>query len=96
MPIYEYACAACGHRFEELRKMSDPPVRICPRCKARKVERVISATSFHLKGGGWYADLYASPKPDGERKSGKESGSEGAKKSETTKKGGKAEAAAQA
>jgi putative FmdB family regulatory protein len=63
MPIYEYACAACGHRFEEWQKMSDPPVRTCPKCKAKKVEKLISQTTFTLKGGGWYADLYSGPKP---------------------------------
>jgi putative FmdB family regulatory protein len=65
MPIYEYACGACGHRFEEWQKMSDPPVRTCPKCKAKKVEKLISATSFTLKGGGWYADLYGSSKAPG-------------------------------
>jgi putative FmdB family regulatory protein len=63
MPIYEYACGACGHRFEEWQKMSDKPVRVCPKCKAKKVEKLISQTSFTLKGGGWYSDLYAGPKP---------------------------------
>ncbi|HVU52923.1 MAG TPA: zinc ribbon domain-containing protein [Polyangia bacterium] len=65
MPIYEYACGACGHRFEEWQKMSDAPVRTCPKCKAKKVEKLISATSFTLKGGGWYADLYGSSKAPG-------------------------------
>jgi putative FmdB family regulatory protein len=63
MPIYEYACGACGHRFEEWQKMSDKPIRVCPKCKSRKVEKLISQTSFTLKGGGWYSDLYAGPKP---------------------------------
>jgi putative FmdB family regulatory protein len=63
MPIYEYQCGACGHRFEEWQKMSDPPVRTCPKCKAKKVEKLISQTSFTLKGGGWYSDLYGSSKP---------------------------------
>lgn len=62
MPIYEYACAACGHRFEEWQKMSDPPVKTCPKCKKKKVEKLISQTAFQLKGGGWYADLYSSSK----------------------------------
>ena len=62
MPIYEYQCGACGHRFEEWQKMSDPPVRTCPKCKAKKVEKLISQTSFTLKGGGWYSDLYGSSK----------------------------------
>jgi putative FmdB family regulatory protein len=63
MPIYEYECQACGHRFEEWQKMSDEPVKVCPKCKKRKVEKLISQTSFQLKGGGWYSDLYASAKP---------------------------------
>jgi putative FmdB family regulatory protein len=69
MPIYEYACAACGHQFEEWQKMSDAPVRTCPKCKKKKVERLISRTAFQLKGGGWYSDLYSSSKPgDGKAK----------------------------
>jgi len=63
MPIYEYECQSCGHHFEEWQKMSDKPVQVCPKCKARKVEKLISQTSFQLKGGGWYSDLYASQKP---------------------------------
>lgn len=43
--------------------MSDGPVKVCPKCKKRKVEKLISQTSFQLKGGGWYSDLYASAKP---------------------------------
>ncbi len=78
MPIYEYACAACGHQFEEWQKMSDKPIRICPKCKARKVEKQISATSFKLKGGGWYSDLYAGPKPNGAK-------DQGSSKDSTTK-----------
>ena len=61
MPIYEYACRACGHEFEEWQKITDKAVKTCPSCKKKKVERLISQTSFHLKGGGWYGDLYAKP-----------------------------------
>lgn len=43
--------------------MSDRPVRVCPKCKARKVQKLISHTSFQLKGSGWYSDLYGSQKP---------------------------------
>jgi putative FmdB family regulatory protein len=78
MPIYEYACAACGHQFEEWQKIKDKPVRTCPKCKARKVERLISQTAFHLKGGGWYSDLYSGPKPNGAKDN-------GASKDSTTK-----------
>ena len=62
MPISEYQCGACGHRFEEWQKITEAPVKTCPKCKAKKVERLISATSFTLKGGGWYSDLYSSSK----------------------------------
>ncbi len=65
MPIYEYECQACGHRFEEWQKMSDEPIRVCPKCAAARVEKLISHSSFQLKGGGWYSDLYASKKPSG-------------------------------
>lgn len=64
MPVYEYECGACGHQFEEWQRITDRPVRVCPACKARQVERLISQTSFRLKGGGWYGDLYGSRKPD--------------------------------
>jgi len=63
MPIYEYECQACAHRFEEWQKMSDKPIKVCPKCKARKVDKLISHTSFQLKGSGWGSDLYASAKP---------------------------------
>ena len=70
MPVYEYACEKCKHEFEAEQRISDEPVRTCPKCRARKVKRLISRTSFVLKGSGWYSDLYASPgaKKDGEPK----------------------------
>ena len=70
MPVYEYACEKCKHEFEVEQRISDDPVRTCPKCRARKVKRLISRTSFVLKGSGWYSDLYASPsaKKDGETK----------------------------
>jgi putative FmdB family regulatory protein len=61
MPIYEYECAKCGHEFEREQRMSDPPVKTCPKCKGRKVTKLISRSSFVLKGGGWYADGYSDP-----------------------------------
>lgn len=64
MPTYEYQCKACGHEFERVQRISDSPVRTCPKCRKRKVERLISQTSFVLKGGGWYNDLYSSKKKD--------------------------------
>ena len=59
MPIYEYECAKCSHQFEREQRMADPPVKTCPKCKGRKVNKLISRSSFVLKGGGWYADGYS-------------------------------------
>src|SRR5258706_13607926 len=61
MPVYEYVCEKCKHEFEAEQRISDDPIRTCPKCRARKVKRLISRTSFVLKGSGWYSDLYASP-----------------------------------
>jgi len=75
MPIYEYACKACGHEFEEWQKLSDAPVRKCPSCGKRRVEKLVSMTSFQLKGGGWYADGYASKKSGSTADAAKSAGS---------------------
>ena len=61
MPIYEYACEKCESEFELEQRITDGPIKSCPRCKSRKIKRLISRTSFVLKGGGWYSDLYSSP-----------------------------------
>ena len=58
MPLYEYHCEACGHRFEVIQKFSDPPTETCPKCGSR-VHKLQSAPAFHLKGTGWYATDYA-------------------------------------
>ena len=59
MPIYEYGCAVCGHTFERLQKVSDDPVTDCPECMEKgAVKKLVSRTSFVLKGGGWYKDHY--------------------------------------
>jgi putative FmdB family regulatory protein len=60
MPIYEYACGKCEHEFEVEQRITDDPIKVCPQCRSRRVKRLISQTSFVLKGGGWYSDLYAS------------------------------------
>ena len=57
MPIYEYRCEHCGD-FEEMQRITDPPLQRCPKCR-RKVRRLISNTSFQLKGTGWYVTDYA-------------------------------------
>jgi len=59
MPIYEYGCGVCGHTFERLQKVSDDPVQDCPECDEKgEVKKLISRSSFVLKGGGWYKDHY--------------------------------------
>ena len=62
MPIYEYACGACGNEFEAEQRITEEPLKTCPECQSRQVKRLISQTSFVLKGGGWYSDLYAKRK----------------------------------
>lgn len=59
MPIYEYACRACGDEFEALQKINDAPLTACTECgKEGKVQRLLSLSAFHLQGGGWYKDDY--------------------------------------
>jgi putative FmdB family regulatory protein len=62
MPIYEYRCDKCEREFEAEQRITDDPLRSCPHCRSRKVRRLISQTSFVLKGKGWYSDLYSSSK----------------------------------
>jgi putative FmdB family regulatory protein len=62
MPLYEYECSACHRHTEKIQKFSDPEITICPHCGG-PLQRVITAPAFALKGGGWYADGYASSKP---------------------------------
>lgn len=60
MPIYEYRCEACGELQEAIQKMSDPPLRLCKSCGKEALERLLSKTSFVLKGSGWYVTDYKS------------------------------------
>jgi putative FmdB family regulatory protein len=62
MPIYEYACARCDEEFEVEQRITEDPLKRCPSCRSPKVKRLISQTSFVLKGSGWYSDLYSSRK----------------------------------
>jgi len=65
MPIYAYACSACGHQFDRLQKLSDPDPDTCPACGAVAVARQLTAPSFRLAGSGWYETDF---KKDGDRK----------------------------
>lgn len=81
MPIYEYRCEQCGD-FEQSQRISDPPLSRCPKCR-RKVRRLISSTSFQLKGSGWYITDYGrSGSKNGGGKD-KDAGSGGESSSET-------------
>lgn len=77
MPIYEYTCHGCGGDVEIWQKISEKPKKTCPTCGARKLERIISHTSFHLKGSGWYVTDYA--------KKGEGQATKSSKTSKTTK-----------
>jgi putative FmdB family regulatory protein len=58
MPLYEYECKKCGHRFEKILKFSDKPMKKCPDCGGA-VEQLISAPTVQFKGAGWYVTDYA-------------------------------------
>jgi|SRR5579872_392088 putative FmdB family regulatory protein len=58
MPLYEYQCKKCGHRFEKIQKFSDKPIKKCPECGGA-VEKTISAPAVQFKGSGWYVTDYA-------------------------------------
>ena len=71
MPIYAYRCQSCGADAEYIQKYSDPPMQTCESCGGA-LERAVTAAAFHLKGGGWYKDGYASAKADGGKSEGGE------------------------
>ncbi len=58
MPVYEYECSGCKKVFEVQQKISEAPLEACPEC-GDTVKKIVSMSSFQLKGGGWYADGYS-------------------------------------
>ena len=79
MPIYAFACDACGHGFDRLQKLSDADPTACPACGAEgTVRRQLTAPQFRLSGGGWYETDF---KKDGDKKRNLADGGEGAKPS---------------
>ena len=68
MPIYEYQCSVCGHKFDELQKIDAAPLKICPKCHKRTLKKLISASNFHLKGSGWYKTDYKKKDQTGSEK----------------------------
>jgi len=71
MPIYAYKCASCGFAQDEMLKVSDAPMTVCPSCGAAHYAKQVTAPGFALKGTGWYATDFkggaakpADPKPE--------------------------------
>ena len=69
MPLYEYECSVCGHRFELIQRFADPPAERCVSCGKAPVHKLLSAPAIHFKGTGWYVTDYANKKSDGSPKS---------------------------
>ena len=77
MPTYDYSCDACGHEFERQQRITEKPLKKCPKCGKLKARRMIGGGGFILKGGGWESDLYSGPsnRTSGESKSSESSSS---------------------
>jgi putative FmdB family regulatory protein len=94
VPIYEYRCTKCGHRFEAIQKVSDAHLSKCEKCKG-KTERLISSPAIQFKGSGWYITDYArkgqsdskgSSESSSSEKTSESSSSEGASEKSGSKK----------
>ncbi len=83
MPIYEYRCDLCGHFQEAIQKMSDAPLKLCAKCNQEGLARVLSKTSFVLKGSGWYATDYKPAPKESASESSSSSSSSSSSKSDT-------------
>ena len=82
MPLYEYQCTECGKIEEAIQKFSDPPLTDCRRCSG-KLTKLISQSSFHLKGTGWYVTDYNNSSKPSEKNVKSDSASPGKEKSDT-------------
>ena len=95
MPIYEYACKTCEKTIDVLQKVSDPTPETCSACGAQgSLSKVVSRSSFVLKGGGWYSDLYSSSKKDGSGSSSSSSNSSSAPNSSASSSSGSSDSGA--
>ena len=61
MPTYVYTCDSCSHEFEREQRITEKPIKKCPKCGKLKARRMIGGGGFILKGGGWESDLYSGP-----------------------------------
>ncbi|MBV1907893.1 MAG: zinc ribbon domain-containing protein [Kangiellaceae bacterium] len=84
MPIYEYRCKECNHRLEKLQKMSDDPLKDCPACEKPELSKLVSASSFKLKGTGWYETDFKGSKKKNESNSASESNKSSSSSSSST------------
>ena len=84
MPLYEYECKKCHHRFEKIQKFSDPHVKKCPECGG-PIEQVISAPAVQFKGSGWYVTDYAKKSSAPSSSSNSSNGDSSAKKESKSK-----------
>ncbi|MGP8154533.1 MAG: FmdB family zinc ribbon protein [Smithella sp.] len=84
MPIYEYKCKKCGSQFEAFQGITDPELKSCKFCKG-KVQKLVSLSSFSLKGSGWYVTDYKGKKPGAKTKPKKTETSESSATKETAK-----------
>jgi putative FmdB family regulatory protein len=88
MPLYEYRCDACDHRFEVIQRFSDDPIAVCPSCGGGPVAKLLSSPAIQFKGTGWYITDYA--------RKGKEGGGAAAKKEGEKKEAGSSESPSKA
>ena len=96
MPIYEYQCEACGHQFEEMRRITDETTPSCPQCGSDETKKRVSHSSFVLKGTGWYVTDYkdksssdgnGKSNTNGDKKDKSDSDSSGSSKDEASSSG---------
>src|SRR6267142_2596918 len=92
MPLYEYECDACGHRFEKIQKYSDPREDTCPKCGG-PVHKLMSSPAIQFKGSGFYITDYATKehRADAKADGAEGAGTEKSEKAERSEKGEKAE-----
>ena len=95
MPTYDYACDNCGHEFEREQRITEKPLKKCPKCGKDKARRMIGGGNFILKGGGWESDLYSGPsnrsKSESKSSDSSSSSSESSSKSDSSSSSSKSE-----
>jgi putative FmdB family regulatory protein len=94
VPLYEYECTKCQHRFERIQRFSDPPVSECPLCSGA-VFQLLSAPAIQFKGSGWYVTDYAGKSPASNGSNGSNGGAKAAETKAETKSEAKADSKAE-